>query len=136
MDMPALPPSSAREVCIIQAAARYQENPVLIRAVLRVENGKVGQIRWNKNGTFDMGPMQINSIHLPELAPYGITEAKLTNDECLNIHIGTYYVKKNILAGKDFWHGVGSYHSKTPSKNIAYQYRVWNQVQIIQGAPR
>lgn len=130
MDMPHMPPMSAREMCIMQAAAHYQAHPDLIRAVLKTEGGAVGKIRWNKNGTFDMGPMQVNSVHLPELARYGITKEMLTNDECLNIHIGTFYVQKNILQGKDFWHGVGSYHSKTPSKNITYQYQVWDNYLI------
>lgn len=128
MDMPYMPPTSAREVCIMQAANHYKAHPDIIRAVMKAEGGTVGKIRWNKDGSFDMGPMQINSVHLPDLAPYGISKDMLVNDECLNIHIGTFYLQKNILMGRDFWHGVGRYHSKTPSKNIAYQYRVWNQL--------
>jgi len=105
-----------------------------VRAVLREENGKAGQVRRNKNGSFDMGPMQINSVHLPELAKYGITQTMLTNDECLNIHVGTYYLQKNIITtpgfwtAAGFWKAVGNYHSATPDKNIRYQYRVWGKL--------
>lgn len=76
MDMPAITQYDAREACIERAAAHYQAHPDLVRAVLRTEGGKVGQIRRNKNGTFDMGPMQVNSVHLPELARFGITQKR------------------------------------------------------------
>lgn len=133
MDMPAITQYD-REVCIVQAAAHYQAHPDLVRAVLRSENGTVGQIRRNKNGTFDMGPMQINSIHLPELAKYGITQQMITNNECLNIHLGTYYLQKNIVTtpgagtAPGFWYAVGKYHSATPEKNIRYQQSVWGRL--------
>jgi len=119
---------SQQEVCVVHAAAHYNAHPDIIRAVLRTERGKVGQIRKNKDGSFDMGPMQVNSVHLPELAPFGINQEMLTNNECLNIHIGTYYLQKHIITAPHFWNGVGRYHSKTPSLNTQYQYRVWGQL--------
>lgn len=122
-----------REACIQRAAAHYRAHPDLVRAVLRVEGGKVGQVSYNKNGSFDMGPMQINSVHLPELAKYGITQALLTNDECLNIHIGTYYLQKNVISTPSFWTGIGNYHSATPEHNIRYQYRVWTMLNRVRG---
>lgn len=128
MDMPAIVQYDHREVCVQRAAAHYGAHPDIVRAVLRTEGGKIGQIRRNKDGSFDMGPMQINSVHLPELAKYGITQAMLINDECLNIHIGTYYLQKNIITTRGFWKAVGNYHSATPDKNIRYQYRVWGKL--------
>ncbi len=125
MDMP---PMNAQEVCIVQAAAHYNAHPDIVRAVLRAEGGRVGQVRKNKDGSFDMGPMQINSVNLPELASYGITQNMLVNNECLNIHIGTYYLQKHIVTSSNYWNGVGKYHSKTPSKNTQYQYRVWGKL--------
>ncbi len=133
MDMPAVEQMDAREICIVQAAAHYQAHPDIIRAVIRTEGGKVGQIRQNKNGSFDMGPMQINSVHLPELAKYGITQVMLANNECLNIYIGTYYLQRNILTAPHFWAGVGNYHSSTPERNIAYRYRVWDNLTKVRG---
>lgn len=134
MDIPAIIQYDQREACIAQAAAHYRAHPDLIRAVLHQENGKAGKIRRNKNGSFDMGPMQINSVHLPELAKYGITQQMITNNECLNIHIGTYYLQKNIVTtpnsgtASGFWNAVGNYHSTTPDKNISYQHLVWGKL--------
>lgn len=136
MDMAAMPPAIYREACIAQAAAHYRAHPDIIRAVIGTEGGTTGKISKNKDGSFDMGLMQINSVHLPELARYGITQEMLVGNECLNIMIGTYLLQKNILLSNDFWHGVGSYHSKTPSKNTAYQYRVWEHLQRVQGVLR
>lgn len=134
MDLPAIVQYDQREVCVVQAAAHYGAHPDIVRAVLRTEGGQVGKIRNNKDGSFDMGPMQVNSVHLPELAKYGITQAMLTNDECLNIHIGTYYLQKHIVTTPDagtasgFWRAVGKYHSVTPDKNVRYQVRVWENL--------
>jgi len=125
MDMPLM---NQQEVCVMQAAAYYNAHPDIIRAVLLAEDGKVGHIRKNKDGSFDMGPMQINSVHLPELATYGINQEMLTNNGCLNIHIGTYYLQKEIITTPDFWYGVGRYHSKTPSLNARYQSIVWEKL--------
>lgn len=126
MDMPVI--FDQREACIEHAAAYYSAQPDIIRAVMRTENGKTGQIRHNKNGSIDIGAMQINSIHLPELAKYGITQAMLTNDECLNIHVGTYYLQKSIITAPNYWNGVGKYHSATPFRNVSYQYLVWGNL--------
>lgn len=132
MDMPPVVlDQSLREACIVRAAAHYGAHPDIIRAVVRTEGGKVGKIRYNKDGSFDMGPMQINSVHLPELAKYGITQTSLTNDECLNIHIGTYYLQKHIVTAPHFWNGVGRYYSKTPTKNVSYQHRVWSNLEKL-----
>lgn len=128
MDMPAIVQYDQREACIERAAAHYKAHPDIVRAVIRTEGGKPGQIRYNKDGSFDMGPMQINSVHLPELAKYSITQSMLTNDECLNIHIGTYFLQKHIITAPHYWNGVGKYHSATPTRNVSYQYRVWNKL--------
>lgn len=128
MDMPSIDHYVPNETCIVQAAAHYGAHPDIIRAVLRAENGRPGQIRRNKDKSIDMGPMQVNSVHLPELAKYGITQVMLTNDECLNIYIGTYYLQKNIIKTPNYWTAVGKYHSATPDKNIRYQYRVWGKL--------
>ncbi len=132
MDMPpAILDLHQQEACIERAAAHYGAHPDIIRAVMRTEGGKTGNISYNKDGSFDIGKMQVNSVHLPELANYGITSAMLTNDECLNIHIGTYYLQKNVITAPHFWNGVGRYHSKTPVKNINYQYRVWGNLEKL-----
>ncbi len=59
--------------CINEAAVTYSVPASLIISVLSVEGGEVGMASPNSNGTFDYGPMQINTIWLDKIRPYGIT---------------------------------------------------------------
>jgi len=123
-----------RDACVASAATHYAVPVDLVRAVLRTEGGSVGTVSRNTNGTRDLGPMQINSIHLPELANYGITESALVRDECLNIHVGAFFLRRALDAEPEFWRGVGRYHSATPTFNRAYQLRVWRNLVRLQAA--
>ena len=137
-DLPVVPPSV--DFCIAKATEHYQVPPDLVRAIQKTENG-CGRVATNTNGSFDMGCMQINSIHLSELAGYGITKKMLVNNErCINVFIGTWMIKKLIRSAKtpeEFWVQVGSYNS-TPTKknggvyNRRYQKWVWKNLKKIQ----
>jgi len=81
---------------------------------------KVGQVVKNKNKTYDIGPMQINSSWLPTLARYGITQHDLQYDACKNIEVGTWILSKMIANGKDLLSGIGNYHSHTANFNKHY----------------
>jgi hypothetical protein len=137
MDLPAaFPPYLTEQQCIVMATAHYKAHPLLVQAVRMTENGKVGQVIVNKNGSSDLGPMGINTVNLPELSKLGITKDMLVQDGCLNIFIGTYYLQKAILKAPDIWTGVGNYRSKTPSYNLEYQRRVWSNLQKLQSQQR
>lgn len=131
-DAPPLPPPPPAESrpsrldCVHGAAQHYGANPLVIALIMQVEGGTTGKIRRNTDGSFDMGLMQINSVHLPELAKFGIGPKDLIFNECLNIYIATWYVQQRILARKgDVWRGIGDYRSKTPSLNSNYQRKVY-----------
>src|SRR3546814_5341158 len=47
--------------CVVNAAALYHLPEPLVWTILYVEGGKVGTVSGNKNGTADLGPMQINT---------------------------------------------------------------------------
>ena len=57
--------------CWEQAASRYQVDPALLYAIARTESG-VNLAAWHRNrdGSFDIGLMQINSAWFPTLAHY------------------------------------------------------------------
>lgn len=112
------------ERCVDAAAAAYHLPQQVFRAVLRTEGGWVGLKSRNSNGTYDLGPGQINTIHLPELAKAGITEHMLVHDVCVNVHVAAYRLRAEIERSQDFWRGVGNYHSRTPHLHKAYLQRV------------
>lgn len=110
--------------CINHAAITYNVPAALIISVLAVESGEVGMASPNKNGTYDYGPMQINTIWLERIRPYGYTREKIQFDPCANVMVGTWILSMNIADASDLWRGVGGYHSYTPHLNHAYGYKV------------
>lgn len=110
--------------CINKAAVQYHIPAVIIIAVLRMENGHVGDAIRNKNGTYDYGPMQINSIWLPEIQKYGYTKEAIQYDPGANVAVGTWILSRAIADDKTLWRGVGNYHSHTDDKNEAYRCKV------------
>jgi hypothetical protein len=135
---PPLPPPSSPlpadlKTCALAAARRYHVHEQLFLAVLATEGGRVGQVVRNRNGSYDMGPAQINSIHLPELARLGISREQVINDGCLNLQIGAWLLAR-ALDGQspsnpgEFWRRVGNYNSATPAPNVTYQAKVWRNL--------
>lgn len=119
--------------CVTKAAHFYHIPVVLLKAVLRTEGGHVGQIHENENGSYDMGPAQINSIWLPVLAKSGITRDMVLNDGCLNIGIGAWILSQAMAGASPqdpatFWQHVGDYNSHTPVWNQRYALKVWNNL--------
>lgn len=111
-------------ICINSAAYEYHVPAKLIIAVLNVEDGKVGQAVKNTNGTYDLGPMQINSSWKNTLSQRNISLQQVRNDACTNIKVGTWILSKNIADGNDLFDGIGDYHSHTTKLNKQYSYQI------------
>ncbi len=139
---PPLPGSSSADsrqaggvtaACVAHAARAYSLPVMLLQGILATEGGHVGEIHKNANGSYDMGPAQVNSTWLPTLAAQGITRAQILNDGCLNVRIGAWILGQ-AMKGADpsqpgqFWQHVGAYNSETPRYNQRYAALVWNHV--------
>jgi len=112
---------SAAERCLAPAAQRHGVNPKILRAILQVESGmRAHVVNHNANGTMDVGMAQINSIHFPELAQWGITPDRLL-DPCVATHVAAWHLKRSLLRHGNTWFGVAAYHSTTPEHNLRYQ---------------
>lgn len=123
------PPAIEIPVCMQQAAARYQ---IPLRGMVSLwltEGGMPGMKNRNKNGTYDFGAFQINTVWANRLyRDFGITEYQLTHDFCTSAYSAAYIVKFNIIrAGGDFWEGIGRYHSATPHLKNGYIQRVYQK---------
>lgn len=119
--------------CVVSAASRYSIPVTVFQAVLRTEGGWAGLKKRNSNGSYDMGPAQINTIHLPELRQYGITESSLIYDVCTNLHVAAYRMRSEINRTGDFWRGIGNYHSRTPKYHNVYLAKVRKNLERILG---
>lgn len=103
---------SAQASCYAEAAEKYGVPEALIRAIAKVESGNLpahAAVNVNKDGTKDIGRMQINSGWLPELGKYGITEERL-KEECVSIHVGTWILSQNVSALGMSWDAIGAYN--------------------------
>lgn len=120
--------------CIEAAAHVYRVPPAILVVLLRVEGGSLGAVSSNTNGTVDIGPMQVNSIWVREVAAHWNTSerraaAALRDSFCANVEAGTWILRRGLdEAGGDFWEGVGYYHSHDPDHKRTYLRSVLEQV--------
>ena len=123
--------SSDIAVCIATAAHQYALDPLLLLAVKYVETADRTDtpIRHNKNGSWDIGLMQINTVWKDTLSRHGISFADL-EIPCKNIAVGAWILADKIKR-KGIWEGVGSYHSNTPHLSQRYRDKVkaiWDEL--------
>jgi len=110
--------------CINQAAVVYHVPLSLVISVLLTEGGKVGMARQNTNGTYDYGPMQINTVWLSKLQQYNITREDIQYNPCTNVWVGTWILSQRIADSKDLAYGIGSYNSYSLPQNYRYRTKV------------
>ncbi|CAN1495863.1 invasion protein IagB [Burkholderiaceae bacterium] len=114
--------------CLQSAAEFHGVNPHLLLAVLQVESGlNPRAVGKNTNGTVDLGIGQINSMHLPELQRYGVTEKHLL-DACKGAYVSAWFLKRGLERHGYTWFGAAAYHSVTPVHNTRYQGLLKNQL--------
>lgn len=121
--------------CINYAAQTFHVPAVIIVAVMKIENGWNGAAIKNKNGSHDLGVMQVNSGWLSRLGKHGITRQDLQFNPCVNVHAATWILARG-LARAEGWKGVGNYHSATPIHNMKYRRKVKFAYDSIQKAIR
>ena len=113
--------------CWDQAAKYHGLDPWLLYAVADVESSHNPSVisKPNRNGTYDIGLMQINSIWLPELRRYGIDQALLKN-ACASTYVGAWIMAKNIRRYGYSWEAIASYNVgsvENPNRRrIGYKY--------------
>jgi soluble lytic murein transglycosylase-like protein len=117
--------------CINRAAITYMVPAKVIISVLETENGKNGQAKLNKNGTFDYGVMQINSIWLKSIEPYGYNMKAIRYNPCANVAVGAWILSQRIAHSENLWEGIGGYHSYTPALNANYQAKIFHRLDQI-----
>jgi len=131
VDIPQLPPMSDQVMCSIIAAVKYEIPANIVLAVAGQENGKPGQWNKNKNGTYDVGPLQFNTGYLVELNKYGITARDVEKGGCYSFDLAAWRIRGHILNDKgDLWTRVANYHSRTPSFNAIYRKLVMKRALV------
>jgi soluble lytic murein transglycosylase-like protein len=112
------------QACWDEAAARYQVSSTLLHAIARTESGLHAQaIALNRDGSRDIGLMQINSRWLTTLAHHGINEQDLL-EPCISIQVGAWILAQNIARYGNNWEAVGAYNAVSPQLRAAYVEKV------------
>ncbi|BCI66463.1 lytic transglycosylase domain-containing protein [Acetobacter aceti] len=119
--------------CMVAAAIRYDIPPRVLPTIWEVERGANGVVSRNKDGSSDMGLMQINTRWIQPITeltrmPAVQVAARLVSDGCFNIAASAMIMRTylNETHG-DLMKAVGNYHSHTPMLNEAYQKKVMEQ---------
>jgi len=129
--IPEAPVQPVTQSCLLETAQRFELPLRLLQTILMVEGGRVGEYRKNTNGTYDLGPMQVNTIWVEHFKPY-ISPTDILYNGCVNLQVGAWILRANInWAEGDFWKGVGNYHSKTPELHTKYREKVYLTSQLF-----
>lgn len=120
------PPALSEPVaCSIMAAVKYELPVNIVLAVAAQEGGKPGQWVRNRNGTYDVGPMQFNTSYLRELSRYGITPEDVEQGGCYSYDLAAWRLRGHVRNDRgDLWTRVANYHSRTPAINARYRQQV------------
>ncbi len=91
---------------------KYGLSYLLLKTVALTENNKLNPkaIRYNTNGTKDIGLMQINTLWIKELPKMHLSEKKLKNTK-VNIKIAAIILSRLIKEKGYSWNTIGCYHS-------------------------
>lgn len=110
-------------VAIKNASKLYNINPEYMYNVLNVESGHriYRGVRLNKNGSFDTGPFQINSVHINTTCKEYILIKVQDNANCAAKMIAK--LKTKFAKQDKNW--LSRYHSNTPEKRKIYEEKLF-----------
>ena len=132
------PETSYVRDCINAASRAHRVPAVLLVMLLRVEGGRLGAVSQNTNDTVDIGPMQVNSIWVHQIAQrWGASNEAaykaMRDNLCANMEAGAWILRAGLdEAHGDLWEGVAFYHSHSPEHQKRYLGLLWDQVSKLQ----
>lgn len=123
--------SNGDAFCFVEAGMYYHVPPDLLRGISKAESGHNPRaVNWNKNGSVDIGHMQINSCWKDALGK----RWDYLWDPCMNTYAGAWILKQCMNRYGNSWNSVSCYNSwravseikndETRAKVAMYVYRV------------
>ncbi|MFG6374706.1 MAG: lytic transglycosylase domain-containing protein [Desulfovibrio sp.] len=116
---------------IVDASRAHDVPLASLLGILATENGRLGEALGNKNGTWDLGPFQVNTCHLNDLSEIGYTPEAIMTDGRVNAFAAAWLLQQEIKRSGSLWHGVGHYHSRTPFRKYGYIRKVRKNMEQI-----
>ena len=116
--------------CMALVAQVYSLPPRVLPSIQAVEGGAPGLAHVNRDGSEDLGVMQVNTLWIPRLVRYTRLDAptvreRLLNNVCFNVAAAGLIMRTYLdEASGDLMRAVGYYHSHTPQLHDAYATKV------------
>ena len=126
--------------CMALVAQIYTLPPRVLPSIQAVEGGAPGIVHLNRDGSEDLGVMQVNTLWIPRLAAYtrldpATVRQLLLTRACFNIAAAGLIMRTYLDEAKqDLMQAVGNYHSHTPVLHRDYQAKVLRSAMILFGA--
>lgn len=123
--------------CMALVANLYTLPPRVLPSIQAVEGGRPGLAMLNRNGTEDLGVMQVNTIWLKPIAAYArLTEAevrhRLLEQPCFNIAAAGLIMRTYLDEARgDLMTAIGNYHSHTPALHELYRTKILRSAQNL-----
>lgn len=128
--------------CMASVAAFYHLPPRVLPSIQAVEAGFPGLIHMNRDGSQDLGVMQVNTRWVQPLAGQAamtpaVAQQRLLFDPCFNIAAAGAIMRIYLdEAHGDVLRAVGYYHSHTPPLAEAYRSQVIaSATRLFSGSP-
>lgn len=130
--------SPAQANCWNYAANKFKISPELLYAIAQQESSlDPAAVGHNRDGSQDLGLMQINTRHLAQLNKLGIGRQQL-HQPCTSIIIGASILADMMKRYGYTWEAVGAYNAGTAAdrhgKRMLYAKKVWLRYQKIKKA--
>ncbi|EAA7929193.1 type III secretion system invasion protein IagB [Salmonella enterica subsp. enterica] len=132
--------STARADCWLQAEKMFNIESELLYAIAQQESAmKPGAIGYNRDGSTDIGLMQINSFHMKRLKKMGISEKQLLHDPCISVIVGASILSDMMRIYGYSWEAVGAYNAGTSPKRAdirkSYAKKIWENYKKLKEIP-
>jgi len=120
-------PSVLFAFCFEYAGNEHGITPIILESIAKVEsNLNPRAINRNRNGSVDIGLMQINSGWLKTLK---LSQKDLLDDACLNTRVGAQILRQCIDRHGLNWEAIGCYNATGRDKRVGYAWKVFRKLQ-------
>ncbi len=122
--------NSVIATCLLMAAQTYNVPPAVMLGIVTWKVAawvkRSGRI---KNGSYDLGPMQINTLWVPKLAKYwkvsqNTAYRMVKDDACVNVNVAAWILRQRLNESGNLTLAIAHYHSKTPRFGYTYARKV------------
>lgn len=132
-------PEPEMQHCIRAAAAGRRWLERTLWGLYDQEAGWTGAETRNRNGSFDLGPLQVNSQWVPTVAARMRRDRSdvrrwLRDDPCFNVGVSAWLFLSGYMASRNYWRAIGSYHSGDGERARHYAAQVADRLKRRYGA--